>query len=167
MRRLLGWFTCFAVASSSSLLWAATVVVPPGNEFTEGDSNNGFPFRLSEAFRYQQLYDAAAFGGQRGVVEEIRFRVDEIDTSFLNVPIDLEVKLSHTSVTPATRSTTFSDNIGADETLVLSGSISLSGTGGAPNPFDVVLNIADVFFYNGFEIYFSTSGEPAARCRSN
>ena len=121
--------------------FAATVVIVAPNDLaaTEGNSDNCFPFTCGN-MRYQQVYDAAHFGGVTGVIDELLFRVaggggDLSDT------YDLEIRLSHTTTTPSTLSTTFASNIGGDETLVLdSSSFSVTGTGGASvNPFERLL----------------------------
>lgn len=128
---------------------AVTIVTPNQNAATEGDSNNAFPFNTGD-MRYQQIYDASLFSGQSGTIDQLLFRVDDGDGSFGPTNFDIEIRLSHTTATPATMSTTFANNIGGDETLVLDAVISLSGTGGTgPNPFDIVVDIDDLFVYNG------------------
>lgn len=136
-------------AATASTAHATLIVAPGAAAAVEGDSNNCFPFTCG-AQRYQQVYDSSIFGGATGAITEIRFRVEDGYSSFINQPFDLLVRLSHTTATPATLSTTFASNIGADETTVLSGNIALSGTGGSgPNPFDIVLDVNDIFTYNG------------------
>jgi len=64
--------------------------------------------------------------------------------SSFSTTYDLEIRLSHTTVTPSTLSTTFASNIGIDETLVLqSSAYAASGTNvfGNPNPFDVLFDL--------------------------
>ncbi len=133
---------------------SAIQIVAPGDlEFVEGNSNNCFPY-ICGPQRYQQIYDASHFAGISGVISEIRYRVDgdfPASGSFSNT-YDIEIRLSHTLLTPATLSAIFAANIGADETLVLDDSARvISGTGGSPgpNPFNVVVDISDVFVYNG------------------
>ena len=130
---------------------AVTIVDPGAASSTEGDIYNGYPFSLYPDGYYQQLYDATLFGGQSGVIEQILFRLDgdAIGATF-DSAYDIEVRLSHTSATPDTMSMTFADNIGADEAVVLSGYIQFNSTyTSGLNPFNVALDINDVFSYNG------------------
>lgn len=144
--------------SLTILLWALpaqaiTIVTPPGNAAVEGDSNNASPF-FSDNARYQQLYDASLFGGQTGLIDRIRFRLDGavIGSGFGPANFDLEIRLSHTATTPATISPTFATNIGADETLVLDAVVPVtSSIGASPNPFDIVFDVDNLFNYNGVD----------------
>lgn len=138
---------CLAPAASQ-----ATLVIAPGTaDGIEGNSNNGYPFRLAGGVYYQQLYHADLFGGQSGIIDKILFRVENGSGSFSET-LNLEVRLSNTTVTPAGMSNIYANNVGIDETIVLSGNVTLSGTGGpGPNPFDVILEIDDLFTYNGVD----------------
>jgi len=130
-----------------------TSVVPNAFESTEAPSNNSFPFSASPA-RYQQLYTASELGGS-GIIDKIAFRLDEIvvGPGFSDQPVDLEVCLSHVSYGPddLAFTTTFTNNVGPDETLVLDSVVSLSGTTSQskPNPFDIILDVDNIFTYNG------------------
>ena len=111
--RLLGavFVLIFAMYISMSAQ-AVTIVAPGAVASTGGDTFNVYPFGLYPDGYYQQLYDASLFGGQSRIVEHILFRIDESETSPTSSIHNIEVRLSHTSVTPATMSTTFADNIG-------------------------------------------------------
>ena len=133
----------------------SSVVVPNIWATTEAPSNNGFPFSASPA-RYQQVYSASEMGSG-GTIDKIAFRLDEMvgGSGFTNVPVDLEVRLSHVSYGPDDPgfTTIFSNNIGPDETLVLDNVVYLSGTTSTtkPNPFDIILDVENVFAYNGID----------------
>jgi len=151
--RLLGVVSVLIIAMHISMSAQAVMVVAPGAAASiEGDTYNVYPFRLEPEAIYQQLYDASLFGGQSGIVEQILFRIDSLGSPGSST-FDLEVRLSHTSVTPDTMSTTFADNIGTDEMVVLSGVSEVSSGTITPgvNPFDVVLDINDIFLYNGVD----------------
>jgi hypothetical protein len=125
---------------------AATVVIPNVNQVAAGPSNQAFPLNQGN-MRYQQVYAADQFGGLTGTITAISYRIDEgAGVPFVANPIDVEVRLSHTTASPTALSLTFDDNIGADETLVFDGPLSLSSTGAG---FDIVMDIDDVFNYTG------------------
>lgn len=138
-----------ALALVTAPAWSVQIVVPGGNAGVEGDSNNGFPFNFGSR-HYQQIYDASAFSGQSGVIDKILFRVNGGEGSFGPTLFNMTVRLSHSAASAATLSTTFASNVGGDVVTVLSGNVTLSGTGGAgPNPFDVVLDVDNLFTYDG------------------
>lgn len=137
-----------SAAANSSL----TTVVPNIYESAEAPSNSGWPFSASPA-RYQQVFSASEMGGS-GIIDKIAFRLDQMVASgFTDVPVDLEVRLSHVLYDPddAAFTNTFDTNIGSEETLVLDGVFNLSGTISAvkPNPFDIILDVDNTFMYNG------------------
>ena len=87
---------------------SAIPVTPGGYENVAGASENCIPFTCRGVTRYQQVYDAAGFGGASGVVGSIAFRLDEIDqfqdgpfgttdNGSFSLHLDLLVTLSHTS----------------------------------------------------------------------
>lgn len=126
---------------------ATLIVVPNANEVADGASNNAFPFNEGD-MRYQQVFAAGEFGGLSGFLASIAFRPDETQGgAFSTMGIDTEIRLSHTTAAPTALSTTFADNIGADETLVFDGLLDLSSDGSGA--FDIVIDIDDTFFYNG------------------
>src|SRR5947208_6801391 len=130
---------------------ATSIVVPGANAAIEGSSNNCFPFACGPQ-RYQQVYDAVDFGGLSVVVDTISFRIDDAVPSFGPTAFDLKIVLSNTSTSSATLSMTFADNLGASPVVVFDGLMLLSGTGGgSPNPFDIVLDVSNVFTYNGVD----------------
>ena len=150
-RQLLIWACVGAFALVSSAASAETIVAPGDLEFVEGNSNNCYPY-ICGPQRYQQVYEASHFDGISGVIDQIRYRVDRGSGGFSNT-YDLEIRLSHTSVTATTLSTVFEDNIGGDETLVLDESaVVISGMGGfIPNPFNIIVDVDNLFAYNGVD----------------
>jgi len=133
----------FAVPAGST-----PICVPNVYASAPGPSNNAYPFNWGD-MRYQQVYAAAEFGGFGGLITGIAFRPDEeFGQAFSTSGIDAEIRLSHTSYAPQGLNKTFADNVGSDETLVFDGLLSLSSTGTALR-FDILIDIDDVFFYNG------------------
>ena len=146
--------TWIALTASPAIANPVTIVAPGDLTNTEGNSNNCFPY-ICGAQRYQQVFDASHFGGTSGTIDKLLYRVDGGSTQTFSNIYDLEIRLSHTTTTPATLSTTFANNIGGDETLVLDDNafvISGQGFGGAgPNPFNIVVDLINNFVYNGID----------------
>lgn len=154
LRRLFALSTVAALAFASAA--TASPITPGGYANTEGNDGNSIPFSAGfNVDRYQQVYDAAGFGGASGTVSSVAFRLDGIDShepGFTALVLDLLVSLSHTAVNSETISTDLGGNIGADATVVFDGLVQWTGTqlpGGGPNPFDLLIDFDDVFVYNG------------------
>lgn len=151
----------FALWLSSAHGFAVTV--PGGLAATDGNSDNGLPFNLGAtpafgpSMRYQQIYSASQFGAG-GVIDQIAFRVNGAlgspgfspSPSFATSGIDIRIDLGYAATTVSTASPNFASNIGPGLVTVLDTvNLSLSGTGGASvNPFDVIIDVADLFVYN-------------------
>ena len=143
-------FVCIAAALgfAATASAAPVVVVPSSLANTEGNSNNCYPFGCG-AQHYQQVFDAAMFGGASGLIDKILFRL-EGGSSSASATFDLTITLSNTTASSSTLSTTFANNLGADATVVMNGLTSVTATGGGrPNNFGVVFDVADLFTYNG------------------
>jgi uncharacterized membrane protein len=132
-----------------------TVVIPNAQTTLEGNSNNGFPFNLSShghtGMRYQQVYAASELGATGLVtITHLAFRRDVSNSSFASTLPDIQIELMTTAATPATLSTTYASNRGADAVMVHPrGSLSLSSSGtGTPPPFDIVIPLTTPFVYN-------------------
>ena len=136
---------------------AATVVAPSALTNTEGNSNNAFPFGTGQTARYQQVFGSSEFSLFAGpqFITQIAFR-PEGDPAFggpfsATIP-SIELHLSTTSAAPDALSTTLASNVGANDTVVFSGSLALSsnytGPSGGPKDFDIVINLQTPFLYN-------------------
>ncbi len=155
----------FRVVSLAAVLLAACLtpalqagyVVAPNAQATDEGNAALFtsPFNTTSPDRYQQIYGASQFGSTPQVfqITQITFRPDAAQTTafsgtFSNVQIDL----STTGQTVAGLSSTFASNVGANDTVVYSGGLSLStanvaGTGTA-KAFDITINLATPFTYD-------------------
>src|SRR5262249_32209613 len=139
-----------AVATSAS---TASTVIPNANTNVEGDFSNGFPFHISAfslpSMRYQQIYASSQFTGG-GVIDQIRFRKDvSAGTNFSTSNIDVKINLSYSATSPTAPSNIFANNVGAGVVTVFDGLLSLSSTGTCtPNPFDIVIAVANSFNYD-------------------
>ena len=145
-----------ALAFSAPAARAATIVVPNGSAAVEGEGVSFLPFNAAGiglpgfSVRYQQVYAAGQFGGLSGVISEIAFRAEGIGSvPFSTTGIDVEVRLSHTSAAPGALSSTFADNITSPQTLVLDTSNLSLSSAGLPLVFDIVVDVDDLFAYDG------------------
>ena len=129
-------------------------VVPGTNETVEGVSNNRYPFNIGASSipsqRYQQIYDPSEFA-QAGTITAVRFRPDgSSGAAFGPTGMTADIYLGYSARSVSNPSTTFAENIGPSHTLVHSGTLILSSaaTGGPPPDFDILIDVADVFFYD-------------------
>jgi hypothetical protein len=127
----------------------STIVVPNASATVEGDANNDAPFG-SYAFRYQQVYSATEFPFEPIYITAISFRLDDrYGAAFTTTIPDIRINLSTTPACPEFVPLTFADNVGADDTIVHSGPLSLSSSFSSPSPkaFDITIPIPQ-FWYN-------------------
>jgi hypothetical protein len=142
---------------------AETIVVPSNRETVVGNTGNAIPFGRSstsnEPVRYQQLYDASEFIGIGDVItiSEIRFRIDDGTPEEGPTTFDLiEVRFSTTSVANDELALVLDDNLGADDTMVFSGSFTWDAcgigtdpcSGPYPQPFDLAIPLTTPFIYD-------------------
>ncbi len=155
-RKLL--FACLTALVLTGAARADIVVVP--NALTDvdppGATANRFPLLVTGGIRYQQVYAAsefASFGGPQ-TITQIAFRPDAIfgSPAFTANIANIEVRLSTTSANPDGLSPTFANNLGADNTLVFSGPLTITSNF-APGPgntrdFDVIIPLQTPFTFN-------------------
>ena len=132
------------------------VVAPNNLTGTEGNSDNSYPFSVAETMRYQQVYAASQFGAIAaggGMITEIAFRPDAVyGYAFTHTIANIRIDLSTTTAGPGGLSLTFADNVGANDTTVFNGSLTLNssftGPPGGPKNFDILIPLATPFYYN-------------------
>jgi phosphatidylinositol-3-phosphatase len=131
------------------------IVVPNNLSTTPGDTGNLFPLFSSKPIRYQQVFAKSQFsrfaaGGE--MINSIAFRAHAPGIPFAASVPQLQVRLSTTTKNPDGLSSTFADNVGADDTQVFSGpltvSINNSASPSAVNTFDIVITFTTPFPYN-------------------
>lgn len=163
IQTVLAVLAVLAIANSHAT-HADTIVVPSNRETVVGNTGNAIPFGRSstsnDPARYQQLYDASEFLGIGDVItiSEIRFRIDDGTPEEGPTTFDqIEVRFSTTSVAnDALDALVFDNNIGADDTMVFSGSFTWDAcgvgtapcTGPYPQPFDLAIPLATPFVYD-------------------
>jgi hypothetical protein len=133
----------FVISSSVS---AVTVQIP---NVGAGDSANALPLSTpSGPTRYQQIYAASAFS-RGGVIDQIRFRNDELyGLPYGPTSVSLQVSLAYAATTVQTASPVFANNIGNNLTVVLDGFVTLSNSGASSQTFDAVLDVSNTFSYD-------------------
>lgn len=140
-----------------SVATATAVVAPNGDANSEGNTNNVAPFSAgwfgsNPTARYQQVYGSNQFGGSSIDIGAIAFRFDSIVAPGTETDVfpDVQIDLSTSSSAPDQLSTTFANNVGANNSVVYSGSLTLTGSalGQSPNPFDLIINLQTPFLYN-------------------
>lgn len=128
--------------------------VAPGSQANiETGNQNAFPFHLvttppTPSLRYQQIYSRAEFASG-GIIDAIRLRRAGTQGPFTSTPIDVKISLGYAATTVATASSVFSDNIGPNYVTVLDTNalVLSSSASGTPNPFDIVIDVDNVFDY--------------------
>ena len=146
---------------SATFAWAQfdQIVVPNANTNVPGGSENSFPFNITpfslSQMRYQQVFASSQFVPLDGgtFITRIAFRPSTFTaTSFSAVlpSVDIYLSTAPAGIGPGSLSSNFSSNVGADETVVFSGALSLSSanTGAPARDFDIIIDLETPFFYN-------------------
>jgi len=135
-----------------SLTGATSTTVPGNLERVEGDASNAWPLHIGvfgqPSMRYQQIYSASEFA-VGGLIDALRFRRNLGQAPFSTAGIDVQINLGYAATTVATASPVFGNNIGAEYVTVFDGLLDLSSNAsGSPNPFDIVIDVADLFHFD-------------------
>ena len=130
----------------------ADVVVPNQFANTPAPQGNALPFSWMNSHRFQQVYAASEFPAGTLQISEIAFRLDQNHAAVSETLSDVELRLS-TSATghSISLSSTYDDNVGADELIVISqGPLNFNspGTGPMDTGFDFVFPLETPFFYD-------------------
>jgi enediyne biosynthesis protein E4 len=141
---LIGWLGMAPLAGHASSILD---VIPDAYATTPAQGYSG---ALSQRIRSQQVYPAHEFPSAPIRITSLRWRRFSAQT-FENAGGQFRFKLSTTSRNENTLSGTFAHNVGPDETVVFDGVWTVSSTtatGGAPYPFEIVLNLTTPFLYD-------------------
>ena len=139
-----------------------TIVAPGALATVDGNGSNAFPFVGASSasgaggLRYQQVFASSQFASltSPASISAITFRPEAGEAPGTVSYLNFILRLSTTSAQPDALSTTFANNVGADNTLVYSGQITLStsvsgSTGkGSPAAFDINIPFQTGFLYN-------------------
>src|SRR4051794_27781528 len=128
------------------------VVVPQIYAEVDGGNLSGSSL-LRDVMRLQDVYGASLFPSQPITIREVRLRPSAVyGTAFNCVVSNLQINLSTTPAVPEHLSTTFSNNVGANDTVVFHGAINLSsafsGPANGPKAFDIIIPLTTPFRYD-------------------
>jgi predicted aconitase with swiveling domain len=103
--------------------------------------------------RNQQVYGSVEFPQQPMLIEELRFRPDaRFGRAFTATLANIQINLSTTARNPGSLSSTFSQNVGADDRIVFQGSVSVSsqfiGPTNGPKAFDIIVPLSQPYLYD-------------------
>ncbi len=144
--------TALSLVLPAAVYAQPSVVVPNRYTHVEGDSNNIFPFACGVFFssqRYQQVYSGSEIGS--GEIDTISFRLKLGGTGFSpQLFPGMQINMSTTQAEPGNLSPAFADNVGPDDTVVVSGIVTLSAPDciTSPCPFTVVIPLDTPFTFD-------------------
>jgi len=150
MKLTTGLFTLLLATHVPALM--AGTIVPNANATTAGNTDNRFPFLVTGGIVYEQVFAASQFSGPL-TIGEIDFRNGILVNQAFSVTIaNIQISLSTVSVGPDGLSTNFASNLGADNTVVYNGSLTISSANGAgpgnTKEFDIAIHLQTPFAYN-------------------
>ncbi len=151
------WAALLTVPTLTAHAQQNNVVVPNSLANTEGSGNNSYPFNIFplavSSLRFQQVFNAGEFGTRRLLITDLEFRPDAAQgIDFLGFINDIQINLSTTSAAADGLSTTFANNVGANNTIVyprynLTLSSGFLGPLLGPKNFDVTIRLNTPFVY--------------------
>ncbi len=179
LRRTLA--ACLALIAPSSAWAQFHDVIPPANEAVDGISNNLIPLGISDGV-FQVIYAADQLVGLPigASIQSLQLRQSNSATAPwppANATItDYEIRLGTSTLTPATRSATFANNI-TNAVLVRDGALTFAAgafpggpsTGTTPEGWGPVLTFTTPYVYRGgpLVIEIRTSGGAPAGTQAN
>ncbi len=118
---------------------AALFAVPQSLSTTDGSGSLNSPFltfsQTPLGMRYQQIMDAGQLPSGSILINGISFRPNQTGFGYsYDWSVDLELRLSTTSVMAQDISQVFADNLGGPATTVRAGEVTLSSSGGGGSP---------------------------------
>ncbi len=146
--------TVFLGAWVTTEIDAQIIVVPNTLATNDGNTSITSPTGGPTSVREMKIFDASQFGALSGpsFLTQFAYRPDTIPGPSGPRSLTLQIYASTTSRSVAEISTTFAENLGADNTLVFSGTLNLT-TQNLPGPgntrqFDYVFPFSTPFLYD-------------------
>lgn len=130
---------------------AGAVVAP---NYTDYSTTSPAASTFESTNRVQEVYQALQFPSQPILIKELRFRPADAPFGgvFSCTISNIQIHLSTTTAAAGALSTTFANNVGADDTTVYSGALHLSsqftGPAGGPKDMDIVVTLQTPFLYD-------------------
>ena len=141
------------------------LTLPASHGAIEGATSTNVPFGRSTPTRVQYVYDAALFSGPV-TITEVAFRLDGGATTSTKV-VDVEMSMSTLPTPLIGLGTSFAQNRGADETVVLPQqlvTLPSHAVGATPNGFLAPIALTTPFFYDpssgGLVLEIVVHGQP-------
>lgn len=154
-KRLLSASILLATLVFAEAASATVIVAPNALQNVEGSGNSCIPLSgCLDVDRYQQVFASSQFGAFPGseFITQIEFRPNKNTSAFTQSFVNVQINLSTTTAVPDGLSVTFASNIGADNTNVFSGPLTVSssstGPAGGPKDFDVLISLQTPFLYD-------------------
>jgi len=148
---------CVFVGALFSAAPAQATLTPTSLGTAEGNTSSRAPLHR-DPLREQDLYAGSEFVPTQLMITEIRYRRDSTFTPDHSNAYtatfnegDIEIRMSTTSTQVDAMSTTFADNVGADELLVHNGPITITSTdttANDPKPLDIIIPLETPFLYD-------------------
>ena len=145
----------FLFAASCLAVFGSVIVVPNANSAAVGNDTDSIPG--SGDVRSQVLLGSGQFASVGGpiLIDQLSFRAapgtGPVNFSIATMNLFLSTSPKFPNTSGPLMSTTFSDNVGADNTLVFSGPLSFTSpgcTGPSVCLFDINVNFTTPFLYN-------------------
>jgi hypothetical protein len=144
----------FLGSSVMTELRAQVIVVPNSLATNDGNGSGTSPSGGPTSVRDMRIFDASQFAALSGAsfLTQFAWRPDMIPGASGPRSVNLRIYASTTTRSVAGLSMTFADNLGADNTLVFSGTLNWA-TGNLPGPgntrqFDIVFPCTTPFLYD-------------------
>lgn len=149
------WFLVAVAVLANASASRAIPIFSPGYIYLGEGNSSAEPFaRGSDSMRFQQVYGVDDFLGipQGGMITRITFRGDgQTGHPFDEVIGSVQINLSTTTKAPDGLSTIFSENVGANDTIVFGpGPLRVIGEGGVSGQvsWGPVIYLAQPFYYS-------------------
>jgi hypothetical protein len=148
--RIISWLLLAAVGALTAT--ASTVVAP--NSLATSDSAFGSGIFRAASYRAQAVYSSAHFPqGAVLLITELRYRPDySLGGAFTTTVANIQFNLSTTTRAAESLSPAFAANVGANDTVVFSGPLTISsqfiGPPNGPKNFDIIVPLTTPFAYN-------------------
>ena len=129
----------------------SNLVVPNGA--ATNDTAFGAGTLVNPGYRNQTVYDHSQFPPESILITELRFRPDYFYGKAFNTTIaDIQINLSTTTRAPDALSSTFAENVGRNDMVVVQGAVDVSsafsGPANGPKDFDIIFRLKRPFHYH-------------------